>query len=1132
MLGEFDKFDLPKIEEQVLDFWKKNKIFQKSLQKRREAKQFVFYEGPPYANGLPGVHHVLARVFKDIILRYKSMAGFYVPRRAGWDTHGLPIELAAEKELGISSKREVEELGLDKFNRKARETAFRFKKEFEKMTERIGYWLDLENAYITCSNDYIEKLWGVLKKISQRGLLKKDYKILPWCPRCGTPLASHELAQPGAYKMVSDPSLYVKFPADEEEKTFFLVWTTTPWTLPANVLIAVNPRLKYRKFKVGEEFIWSHIVPPGLKDEDGLEEVSGEELVGRRYRPLFGPGNKDGQRLVAADFVSAEEGTGLVHIAPAFGEDDLNLAKKIGLKQFPTTINDRGEVNGDFPGAGKYIKEADKDIVADLEKRGLVFQVGEIEHEYPHCWRSGDPLIYFARDSWFIEMSRLRKELVAANEKINWTPAYIKEGRFGEWIKEAKDWAISRERYWGTPLPIWECGKCGRRTFVGSKKEFAKLTVSSGNRYFILRHGEADSNVFGTVSSSPEKAEIDLTPRGLNQSRKAAAVLKQKKLDLIFSSPIRRTRETAEIVGAATGAPVAYDNRIIEFNVGKFNGRPEKEVLEFIVSQEDRFAAVPEGGESLNAIRARMMGFFRELDEKYKGKRILIVSHAEPLWLLEGASQGMSEPELIDLRFKKYIQPGELRELNYLRLPYDQDGRLDWHRPYVDEVKLTCPRCRGEMKRVSEVADVWFDSGSMPFAGGFYPRLFPADYIGEGLDQTRGWFYVLLAVSVLLGHGNPYKNVICLGLVLDKYGQKMSKSKGNIVSPNEIIDKYGVDVLRWYFYTVNDPGEPKRFDEKDLTEIARGFFFLIYNVFSFYRLYSRGDKPFGQLKISRVLDRWIYSRLEETIVGVTEKLEAYNIGAAGRELAGFADDLSRWYLRRSRSRFQRPESEKDLIEASSFLRELLLQFSRLIAPFAPFFGEALFKALSPEESVHLADWPRADQRKIDRGLSEKMAKIREIAAAALAKRAEAGVKIRQPLAELRIKGKRWLKAEEILEILKDEVNVKKIAFDPDLGEDIRLDLEITPELKQEGSRREFVRMVQEMRQKADLKPGEEIIVEIEAPAVLQEAIQTAEVELKKMVSAREIQLRLSDKFELRNELETPEGGIILQIRRV
>jgi isoleucyl-tRNA synthetase len=1134
MLRNLEKLDLPKIEKKVLDFWKTNRIFEKSLEKRRGRKAFNFYEGPPYANGLPGVHHVLARVFKDIILRYKSMAGYYVPRRAGWDTHGLPIELAAEKELGITSKKQVEEFGIDKFNQKAKETAFRFKREFEKMTERIGYWLDLKNAYITCSNEYIEKLWGVMKKISRRGFFKKDYKILPWCPRCETPLASHELGQPEVYRLTSDPSLYLKVPLRDEEKTYFLVWTTTPWTLPANVFVAVNPELEYKKFRVGQEFIWSHITPPGLGENAEFEEkVLGSKLVGKKYLAPYareGKGDEKKYLAVEADFVSAEEGTGLVHIAPAFGEDDLKLVKKIGLKDFPTTVNDSGEVIGSYPGEGLSVKEADKQIIADLEKRGLVFELGKIEHEYPHCWRCGTPLIYFARNSWFIEVSRVRAKMVKANKKINWVPDYIKDGRFGGWIKEAKDWAISRERYWGTPLPIWECFSCGQRIFVGSKKEFAGLAVASGNKYFVLRHGEAESNTLGLISCFPEKIDIQLTPKGKKQIMRIIPSLKRKKIDLIFSSPIRRVKDTAEITGQGLGLAAHYDNRLIEYNVGVFNGRPIEDFYKFILSEANKFIKIPEQGESLNSVRQRMMDFVREAEEKYKNKNILLVGHGDPLWLLEGAAEGMSDEEIIKAR-GKYIKPGELREIRFLNLPYDESGKLDWHRPYIDKVKLECPKCRSLMSRTPEVADVWFDSGAMPFAAGFYPKHFPADYIAEALDQTRGWFYTLLAVSSLLGKGAPYKNVICLGLVLDKYGQKMSKSKGNVVDFWEIADKYGIDALRWYFYTVNDPGEPKNFDEADISKVLKEFLLIIYNVFSFYGLYAKesAGKP---LKSKHLLDRWILSRLEETVRKTTLALENYDIGSAGKNIGEFTDDLSRWYVRRSRSRFQRPESSEKLAEVSLVLKETLAVLSRLLAPFLPFFSEALYLSLGHKESVHLSDWPKFDRVRVDNKLMESMAEVRTIASQALALRNSAGIKVRQPLQTLKVKSQALEGRGELLAILKEEINVKEILFDRELKEDVWLDTEITAGLKQEGLRRDFIRIVQDLRQKAGLKPGEEIAVEALVFPALENAITSSIKEIAKIVYARSIDFKDSGKSGSRIETNLEGEKITVAIRKV
>lgn len=1142
MLRDFDRLELPKIEEKVLDFWKTNHIFEKSINQRRGRRLFNFYEGPPYANGRPGVHHILARVFKDIVLRYKSMAGFYVPRRAGWDTHGLPIEIATEKMLGIQSKKEIEELGIDVFNKKAKESVFEYKDEWEKMTERIGYWLDLKNAYITYENSYIEKLWSVLKAISRRGFFKKDYKVLPWCPRCQTPLASHELGQPGVYKIVPDPSLYFKIPLVNEENTYLLVWTTTPWTLPANVLVAVNPSLEYKKYRlINGEFVWSAVVPPGLTEETKIErKVLGRELVGLAYQPLLGESqaergnNKNNKkyRVVAADFVSAEEGTGIVHIAPAFGEDDLALAKKLEVDDFPTTINDVGEVVGDYPGAGLFIKEADKLIIKNLEERGLVFKSSEIEHEYPHCWRCGTPLIYFARHSWFVEVSRIRERLVAANRKINWIPPSIKEGRFGEWIREAKDWAISRERYWGTPLPIWECSQCGKNVFIGSLKELDKIARSSGNRYFVLRHAEADSNVLRIVSCAPEKFDIKLTPRGEKQAKRLALLLKLKKIDLIYSSPIRRAKDTAEIIAESLGLPILYDNRLTEYNVGIFNGRPIEEFYKFIGNESNKFSKIPDGGESLNSVRARMMSFIQELDEKYQGKRILIVGHGDPLWVLEGAAQGLSDEEIVKLR-RKYLRPGEVREIKFWHLPYDEEGRLDLHRPYVDRVKLFCPKCNEPMRRTPEVADVWFDSGAMPFGAGFYPKNFPADYICEAVDQTRGWFYTLLAVSCLLGKSAPYRNVICLGLILDKYGQKMSKSKGNVVDPWEIINKYGADAIRWYFYTINDPAETKRFDEEELANVLRRFFFIIYNVFAFYRLYHREPGAGKVYQPKQVLDRWIMARLHQTIEEVTNYLEAYDIMRAARSIEALVDDLSRWYLRRSRSRFQQPSSLIELEEASFILRQVLVELSRLIAPFVPFFSEALYTSLVKDgSSVHLKDWPSFDRRLIDRDLLNLMDEVREVAAKALALRSNFGIKVRQPLSTLKIKNKNLADRKDLLQVLKEEINVKEVVVDETMSDEIWLDTTISPELKKEGLAREFMRIVQDLRQKANLKPKDEIIIFIQTTGPMAKVIQEEEKKLGRDLSARLVEFKASDDCAAKIETEVDGQKLWLGIKKV
>ncbi len=943
MLRGLKQFNLPEVEEKVLDFWRKNNIFSKTLSQSKGRKEFIFYEGPPTANGRPGTHHILARAFKDIILRFKTMQGYYVPRRAGWDTQGLPVEIEVEKQLGIKNKQDIEKFGIAEFNKKARESVWKYKDEWEKLTERIGFWLDFENAYITYENDYLEKLWGIFKKIDERGLLNKFYKVLPWCPRCQTSLSTHELGQPGAYKKVKDPSVYIKFKvahaspssfakASEDKKAsqgksaktseFLLIWTTTPWTLPANLAIAVNPKLTYTKYKIGEEYIWAVNVPPFSPDTkiEVIEKLSGKKLIGLKYESLYE--NNGLHEVVEANFVSAEEGTGLVHVA-SFGEDDLNLMKD-KMTDFPITIDDQGKMKDGLPGAGKYIKEADKDILEDLKKRNSLFYQTTIEHDYPFCWRCSKALIYFPRFSWFIEMSKLKNNLLEANKKINWIPQHLQEGRFGEWLQGVKDWAISRERYWGTPLPIWECEKCDEKLVIGSTKELRE------------------------------------------------------------------------------------------------NG-----------------------------------GFVPD----------------------------------------------------------------DLHRPYIDEVKLICPKCKNSMTRVKEVADVWFDSGGMPFATSEYPDRYPADYICEAIDQTRGWFYTLLAIGVVLDKGTPYKNVISLGHLLDKHGQKMSKSKGNVVDPWEIINKYGVDVVRWYFYTINPPSEPKKFDDVELGKTFRRFISLLYNSYVFYSTYSVESETESNKESGNILDKWIIARLNETILEVEENLNKYEIGDAAKSLELLVSDLSHWYIRRSR---KRPE-------ALPVLKNVLIEISKLIAPFTPFFADALYKSLSDGISVHLEEWPNADSS-LSKKLIEDMSEIRRLASLALAKRAEAGIKVRQPLQKLKIKNEKLKINEDLLDILKDEINVKEIVFDSKMGGEVELDTNITEELKNEGFVRELVRLVQGLRHDAKYKSQDKIILYAELSPSMQNLLKN-NGDFKKDINAQEIIFEKSEKTDQHIEVDLEDLKIWLGIKK-
>lgn len=872
-------------EEEILAFWEKEKIFEQSLQKAAPKGNFVFFEGPPTANGKPGIHHVEARAFKDCLPRYKTMQGFHVERKAGWDTHGLPVELEVEKQLGFSGKKDIEAFGIQAFNDQCKKSVWKYLEDWKAITRRIGYWVDMEHPYVTYDPAYVEALWGIIKRVWDDGRLYKDYKVVPYCPRCGTALSSHELAQ--GYKEVKDISVYAKFKLVGEENTYIVAWTTTPWTLPGNVALAVGNEIDYVKLKMGDAYLWmakARVAGLVKEDHEVVAEAKGSELVGKKYEPLY-PFLKDALMktpsnsplaggemtaawtVVPADFVTTADGTGIVHTAVMYGQDDFELGNKIGLPKHHLVKLDGTFIEGTGIFAGRHVTDEDVavDVIKDLAARGLLFGKEKYEHSYPHCWRCKTKLIYYAKDSWYIRMSQLRDELIKANETIHWEPEHIKEGRFGEWLREVKDWAFSRERYWGTPLPIWECEECGEFDCVGSFDQLRKQAISE----------------------------------------------------------------------------------------------------------------VPK--------------------------------------------------------------------------------ELDPHRPIVDEIDLKCKKCGGTSKRVPDVCDVWFDSGSMPFASG--ASGFPADYISEAIDQTRGWFYTLLAVSTLLGKGAPYKNVICLGHLLDTNGKKMSKSLGNIVDPNEMIAKYGADPIRWYMYTITQPGESKRFDEKALNEMVQQVFMIVSNVKAFFDLYvgqeRKGEQP------THVLDRWILARTHQLVADCTAWLDAYKVTEPTRAIAEFITDLSTWYVRRSRERMKTGEGV-------ATLREVLLTLAKLMAPFTPFFAEALYQDVQGStESVHLADWPVVDKTLIDGELLKSMAEVRQIVTGALEQRATHKLNIRQALAGMVVKGSTVL-ADDLAEILKDEVNVKTVAFEKAEALAVELDTHLTPELLREGLSREMIREANAARKNAGL----------------------------------------------------------------
>ena len=1178
------QLDLPKREEGVLKFWEDHDTFQKTLLKTKGGKPFVFYEGPPTANGSPGIHHFEARAFKDCIPRYKTMRGFYVERKAGWDTHGLPVEIQVEKELGLKSKKEIEQYGIGKFNAKCRESVWRYKEEWDRFTKRIGFWLDLEHPYITYETPYIESLWWAIKEFSKKKLLYRDFKVVPWCTRCETALSTHELGL--GYKAVKDRSVWIRFRVKSDEKrwanTSILSWTTTPWTLPGNVALAINPDEDYvcipdpeakkqwvimgqKRFRAMVE---ESKFPPEYRSSlmlDDIDTFKGKEIVGLRYEPLFPVrelASDASHRVYAADFVTMEEGSGVVHTAVMYGDDDYRLGKKVGLPTFHT-VDETGRFIRTLGGglAGLPVKDAETEekIIQSLREGGLLFREEQYEHEYPFCWRCEMPLLYYAREAWWVKVSSLRNDLVRNNEEINWVPEHIKQGRFGEFLKEARDWAFSRERFWGTPLPVWVCEKCKHHEVIGSLEELSEHAGPSENTYLVLRHGESEAMMLGIVSS--EHDSYPLTEKGKKEIENAAKKLKDKKIDLIFSSPILRAKESAEISGRALGIEAKIADELSETNFGILSGKPVAGYHQLCSAPIDYFTKAPMGGENLNDVKRRVARLMRRLEKEYEGKTILLVSHNDPIWLLSGIGQGLNNEEIVDRhpRHTMFVEPAGFRDVTWLNLPRDETGDVNLHRPFVDELELECPRCRGAMRRVPEVCDVWFDSGGMPFAQYHFPFAFdegketrnrkqetalpfPADYICEAIDQTRGWFYTLLAVATALGREAPYKNVISLGHVLDKEGQKMSKSKGNIVDPEDMIGKYGADAIRWYFFTINGPGDPKRFDEKDLILKLRGPLATLWNSFVLFDTYVEKiiNYKFIIHNSRSVLDQWAMARLDELTRGVTDRLDAYDIVGAARLIETFiADDFSNWYLRRSRRRFQKPESGKEKDEAAAVTAHALLTLAELMAPFTPFLAEAVYQELKKklglqEESVHLREWPRAQgtkNKKQKTGLREAMAEVRRIAAFALSERAKVGIRVRQPLGKLKVRSLKFKVPDEVLELLKDEVNVKQIVVDPKQKSEIELDATVTPELRREGLLRELIRNIQEMRRDAGFRPVEKIHVQVDGDAALTALIGSARAFLEREVGAGDVSVGGKRKVLAERDVTLDGASLWIGIRK-
>lgn len=1141
-------------EEELLEFWRSRKIFQKTLDKVAPKGEFVFYEGPPTANGRPGIHHMEARAFKDAIPRYKTMQGYHVRRKGGWDTHGLPVELQVEKELGLTSKKDIEKYGIVEFNRKCRESVWRYLQEWQKFTERIAFWVDQENPYITYEPSYIESVWYILSEVHKKGLLYKDYKVVPWCPRCGTALSSHELAQ--GYATVKDISVYVKFRVKNPtahklpENTYIVAWTTTPWTLPGNVALAVGKNIVYTIVEQDGE---SLVIAKSLQEKvfgvtTSIRELSADQLIGLEYEPLYPYLRKtlssneeeklqNAYKVYAADFVASEDGTGIVHTAVMYGADDFALGTALGLPKVHL-INDTGEFisETDFL-AGKNVRDVAIDIIKDLHERGLLLKKEKIEHTYPHCWRCKTPLIYFARDSWYIRMSSLRDELVKENTKIHWEPEHIRDGRFGEWLREVKDWAISRERYWGTPLPFWKNTE-GELFVIDSVATLKRYTKKSGNVYTIMRHGEADNNVANVLSARKENKHY-LTARGRAQVESAAEKLKDLKITKIVTSPFVRTQETALLVAEKIGLSpneISTDDRLSEYNIGDFEGKNTDVHDAYFTSDMERFEKPCPNGESLVDVKRRTGDILYELEEKYKDEYILIISHSTPLWMLYAAAHGLVRKEAIKVRndiVGDFMTTADFEQLDFTPLPHNEEYELDLHRPYIDEHALI-DESGNQLTRVLEVLDVWFDSGAMPFAQDHYPMEnrelvegegFPADYISEAIDQTRGWFYTLHAIGVLMGRGRAYKNVICLGHILDAEGKKMSKSVGNVVNPWEMIEKYGVDALRFWMFTVNQPGESKNFDEKTVDEIIKKVFNPLLNVMQFYDLYVDRD-VIAHAKSTHVLDQWILSQLRMLSENATRGLDSFRLLEPARALRDFILDFSQWYIRRSRDRMKSDDAQMRQ-DALATTRYVLFELSKIMAPFMPFFSEHVYQHVKKEtdaESVHLSAWPDDTQVSGDKKRIESMALVRNFVSLGLEARTKSAVKVRQPLSKVTFKtngGKApavWgAEVDVLLKEIREELNIKEIEFRSELSTDCEIDTTLTPELLEEGAVRELLRVIQDARKKLNLLPKDTVIVLYQGGEKEKEVVSRYEERIRKAALVREFKqdsITAGEKVEL------------------
>lgn len=1143
------KSETAKREEEILAFWRENKTFERSLEKKAPKGEFVFYDGPPFATGLPHHGSLLSSIIKDVIPRYKTMRGYRVRRRWGWDTHGLPIESLVEKELGLKTKKDILNIGVAKFNEAARSMVLKYVEDWRKYVERIGRWVDYDNSYKTMDNSFIESVWWALKRLWEKQLLYEGRKVLMYCPHCETPLAKAEIAMDNTYQDITEEAVTVKFKVKNPERhglpenTCLLAWTTTPWTLPGNVALAVGEDIEYVLNNDNFIFAKSRIEKISGVSHNVKKELNASDLVGLEYEPLFdikAMQTGKSHRVYSADFVSTEEGTGIVHTAVMYGEDDFVFGQKEGLPMVQM-LNPDGTYLETMPELlrGKYIKDAEKDIKRDLEARGLMFKRENHTHSYPHCWRCGTPLIYNAVPSWFINIQKVKGRMLEENEKVNWVPDHLKHGRFYNIVENAPDWTISRNRFWASPLPIWK-SRSGKVMVIGSVDELKKRAKTNGNTFFVMRHGEADTNVRGILNCDVS-ADIHLTDEGRRAVVESAARFTDAPFDVIITSPFPRARETAAIVAQTIGLSedaIRTDERLHEYNLGKYNGISLAEWHSKFPPGKERYKRGPEGGENDSQVRTRMMEVLIDLERKYQGKRILIVSHGTPLWTLITTVRAYSEEEAVGVYRKGYPKLGGIEELHFAPLPWNENFELDLHRPYTDSIVLLGDDGE-EYTRIPEVVDCWVESGSMPFAEYHYPfentaefeKRAPGDFIAEYIAQTRTWFYYMHAMGVLLFDRLAFKNVVSTGTILAADGEKISKSKRNYTDPLELIDRYGSDAVR--LYLMGSPvmrSEDLRFRDEDVRDAHNRCIGILWNTFKFFDLYQKEyDGKTEARKSTHVLDRWILARLDELIEEVTAAMDVYSTPEAVRALRDFVDDYSTWYVRRSRERVKGEWHDKHYSLAVQ--REVLLTLAKLMAPITPFIAESIWRGIEGGGSVHLESWPTMREsgnfsRRFFGGakkdpILEEMARVRAIVSQALQARDKAGIKVRQPLAKLTIKQSF---SNDLLDVIRDEVNVKGVVVAP-IEDDVELDTNLTPELKEEGFVRDLIRAIQGARKEAGLSPGEDAKVAIDAAGDAQALIakHTKEIgeathatiafgnagEAKQKIGDHEISLRIS-----------------------